>query len=60
MTGEYAPFVISAYVIAGLGIAAILGWAYGERRAAKAALRRAERAQNRSSSRDGVPSRSSK
>ncbi|MEO1104167.1 MAG: heme exporter protein CcmD [Devosia sp.] len=44
MTGQYAAFVISAYAIGFGTIAGLIAWAVLDRRSARAALRRAERA----------------
>lgn len=42
--GEYAPYVIAAYAITGGAVAALVAWVVFDRRAARSALRRAERA----------------
>jgi heme exporter protein CcmD len=47
MFGEYAPFVISAYAITGGTVALLLAWVLLERRGARKALERAERAAER-------------
>ncbi|MEM7693929.1 MAG: heme exporter protein CcmD [Pseudomonadota bacterium] len=49
MTGPYAAFVISAYGIAFGAIGGIIVWAILDRRAARAAQARAERAVARAS-----------
>lgn len=44
---QYAGFVIAAYGISAAGIALLIAWVVLERRAARAALERAERAAGR-------------
>ncbi len=47
MTGQYAAYVISAYAIAGLALSGIVAWVIADRRGARKALERAERAAER-------------
>ena len=47
MSGPYALFVIAAYGVAALGLGGILLWIGIDRRTARAALARAERAAER-------------
>lgn len=44
MTGAYAGYVIAAYVITGGTVAGLVAWVWADRRAARKALERAERA----------------
>lgn len=42
--GEYAQYVIAAYAVAGGAVAALVVWVWADRKAARRALERAERA----------------
>ncbi|WMS40830.1 heme exporter protein CcmD [Acuticoccus sp. MNP-M23] len=47
MTGQYAAYVISAYAIGAASLGGIVAWVVVDRRSARKALARAERAAER-------------